>query len=97
VLYVAFVFYYAITDIYVFALMHNCYHYACCVLRVKVFVVAGLQDSTQQLLGGKGKKGKGKSAAAEVEEAPTDAASSIKIVLNFKKYIFDTNKRMVQT
>ena len=44
-----------------------------------------------------GKKGKGKGAAAPAAESDASPAETIKLTLAFKKYIFDTKKRMIQT
>ncbi|XP_072044479.1 selenocysteine-specific elongation factor-like [Amphiura filiformis] len=71
--------------------------------KFKIRIPSGLKEETFKQLSEKGKKGKkaAASASGEVEGASTDAPSgsrqSIKIFLDFKRYIFDSKKQMIQT
>lgn len=61
--------------------------------KFKVRIPAGLSPETFNLISaGQKKKGKGKEASEEQEKT-----SSVKIILDFKRYIFDPEKRMIQT
>ncbi|KAK3861416.1 hypothetical protein Pcinc_032609 [Petrolisthes cinctipes] len=66
--------------------------------KVKVKVTSGLQDATkvalQRLSGG---KKKGKAGQQENQPKPTENYEPVKIVLHFKKYMFSSVKKMVQT
>jgi selenocysteine-specific elongation factor len=57
--------------------------------KVKVRVMEGLQPAAMAALGGKKKKG----------DAPPAAASSepVRVVLKFKRYVFDPKKQMIQS
>jgi selenocysteine-specific elongation factor len=57
--------------------------------KVKVRVREGLQAATLAALGGKKKKGEAATAAANSEP--------IRVVLKFKRYIFDPKKQMIQS
>lgn len=64
---------------------------------------AGLSEATSQMLGGKGGK-KAKAKASEVEPTTCQDASSsdsqsttsTKVFLDFKRYIYDPKKKMIQ-
>ena len=54
----------------------------------------GLGETAQALLSSKGKKSKGKGQdSAANHEPPADA---IKVILHFKRYMYDPQKRMLQ-
>lgn len=66
---------------------------------------AGLSEATSQMLGGKGgKKAKAKASTSEAEPTTCQDASSsdsqsttsIKVFLDFKRYIYDPKKKMIQ-
>lgn len=65
--------------------------------KVKVRISSGLQDTTkvllQKLTSGK-KKGKG---GQENQPCPDNNSEPVKVVLNFKKYVFSNSKRITQT
>lgn len=65
--------------------------------KVKVRISSGLQDTTkiilQKLSSGK-KKGK---SGQENQPSPDNTSEPVKVILNFKKYIFSNNKKIVQT
>ncbi|KAK7915396.1 hypothetical protein WMY93_011157 [Mugilogobius chulae] len=57
----------------------------------------GLLPETKQLLNSTSKK-KGKSAAKTTEEEPrAESVQPVSIHLNFKRYVFDPHKKMVQS
>lgn len=74
------------------------------------FVLDGLKPDTVQVLSANKKKGKGKQQQAPASIAASDSGATasasgvdattgggtVKIALNFKRYIFDPNKRMIQ-
>ena len=63
--------------------------------KFKVRIPAGLSPESFNLMSqGKGKKGKGK--GVNVEEQGEKVAP-VKIILDFKRYIFDPDKKMIQT
>lgn len=66
--------------------------------KFKIRIPEGLLPETKQLLNGASKK-KGKSGAkgAAGEEEPRTEAQPVSIVLNFKRYVFDPHKKMVQS
>ncbi|XP_062853977.1 selenocysteine-specific elongation factor [Trichomycterus rosablanca] len=67
--------------------------------KIKIRVPEGLKEETKQLLSSSSKKkGKGgaKSEPAKEEEAKTDS-QPITVRLNFKRYVYDPHKRMVQS
>lgn len=64
--------------------------------KFKVRIPAGLSPETfNSMIAGQKKKGKGKAASTSVDEP--GKPSSVKIILDFKRYIFDPEKKMVQT
>ena len=65
--------------------------------------IDGLKPDTVQILSANKKKGKSKqqagdSGATEVASVDSTVQSSgaVKIALNFKRYVFDPNKQMIQ-
>ncbi len=66
--------------------------------KFKVFFTDGLKDETLQLLQGSGGKKKDKKAkeAKEAEEGGAED-TKIEIFLNFKRYVFDPEKQMIQS
>lgn len=64
--------------------------------KIKVRVTEGLQDKTKDALkklsGGK-KKGKG----AQENQNPSENVEPVRVVLNFKKYMYSNTKKIVQT
>uniref|UniRef100_A0A0P4WG20 Selenocysteine-specific elongation factor n=1 Tax=Scylla olivacea TaxID=85551 RepID=A0A0P4WG20_SCYOL len=65
--------------------------------KVKVRISSGLQDTTKVLLQklSAGKK-KGKSGQ-ENQPSPDNSSEPVKVILNFKKYVFSNSKKIVQT
>ncbi len=69
---------------------------------VRIFYFsAGLSMEAAQLLAGKVKKGRSKGGATAEESTNGDAAKveaqPVKLYLNFKRYMYDPKKRMMQT
>ncbi|EDO41867.1 predicted protein [Nematostella vectensis] len=63
--------------------------------KVKIRIPGGLlPDTAKQLAGASKKKGKG---AQAVEEGEESVKGNIKVILEFKRYIHDTKKKMVQS
>ncbi|XP_014669065.1 PREDICTED: selenocysteine-specific elongation factor-like [Priapulus caudatus] len=62
--------------------------------KFKVRIPAGVKPETAALLEGK-KKGKGK-GKSEVESAAGEKREEVKIVLAFRRYVYDAEKKMVQ-
>ena len=70
------------------------------------FVLDGLKPDTVQVLSANKKKAKGKqqttanvtsdSGAIASVDAVGQGGGTVKIALNFKRYVFDPNKRMIQ-
>jgi hypothetical protein len=58
-----------------------------------------LGETAKNLLAGKAeKKGKGKAAIAEsADDESSHEQQSIKLLLQFKRYIYDTRKQMIQS
>lgn len=74
-----------------------------------LFVLDGLKPKTVQMLSANKKKGKGKqqqgqatvssdsgASASASMDATGQSSGTVKIALNFKRYVFDPNKRMIQ-
>lgn len=65
--------------------------------KLKVRVTNGLQDTTKAMLqrhsGGK-KKGKG---AQENQPSEVESIEPVKVILNFKKYVFSNDKKLIQS
>ena len=53
----------------------------------------GLSETTSQALAGKSKKNKGKTETPVAEVTPTDV---IKLTLEFKRFMYDPKKQMMQ-
>lgn len=74
--------------------------------KAKIRIPAGLSEVTAQMLGGKGgKKAKTKASTSEVEpsticqdasSSDSQSTASIKVFLDFKRYIYDPKKKMIQ-
>ncbi|XP_076316457.1 eukaryotic translation elongation factor, selenocysteine-specific isoform X2 [Tachypleus tridentatus] len=62
--------------------------------KIKIHVPGGLKESTKSLLSTTKKKGKGKEDLAMSGHANVD--QHVKLQLTFKRYIYDTKKRMIQ-
>ena len=66
--------------------------------KFKIRIPAGLSLETINLINAvQKKKGKGKASAVADGEDREKPASPVKIILDFKRYIFDPDKRMIQT
>ncbi|XP_076436674.1 selenocysteine-specific elongation factor-like [Babylonia areolata] len=69
--------------------------------KVKVRVPEGLPPEVVQRFSGGGKRKGKKGGGAEAEEEPMEtqqgATEPVKIVLTFKRYVFDPHKKMIQT
>ena len=70
--------------------------------KFKVYFSDGLRDETLQLLQGSGGKKKDKKAKEASKEQADEGATGgedakIEIFLNFKRYVFDPEKQMVQS
>ncbi|XP_019623782.1 PREDICTED: selenocysteine-specific elongation factor-like [Branchiostoma belcheri] len=68
--------------------------------KFKIRIPQGLQPGTVQQLSAAGKKKKGKKADEEeaaAAQVPEKGQGGIQVSLQFKKYIFDTKKKMIQT
>ncbi|XP_013774468.1 selenocysteine-specific elongation factor-like [Limulus polyphemus] len=62
--------------------------------KIKIYIPDGLKESTKSLLSTTKKKGKGKEELAM--SAHTNVDQHVKLQLTFKRYIYDTKKRMIQ-
>ena len=66
--------------------------------KFKIRIPAGLEPETVNLINaGQKKKGKNKMTVIPGADSAEKAVSSVKIILDFKRYIFDPDKKMVQT
>ncbi len=69
--------------------------------KFKIRIPAGLKEETFKQLSEKGKKGKKAAIPQESEGATADGTSgghqAIRIYLDFKRYIFDSKKQIIQT
>ena len=64
------------------------------------YLSGGLSSEASQLLATKGKRNKAKGGAVNGETGPSQDAvptESIKLLLTFKRYIYDPKKHMIQT
>ena len=60
-------------------------------------LLAGLSPTTSEVLAGSSKKkGKGK-ATSEEGDSSVPPASTVKLYLEFKRYMYDPKKKMVQS
>jgi selenocysteine-specific elongation factor len=66
--------------------------------KFKIRFMNALQPSTAALLAKKGKKGKKAAEEKEKDEGEGEEASGedVKVILNFKRYLHDETKKMVQ-